>query len=44
MSSKDDFQIQMKQKVQNIEGILQEYLPKQKGRSEEHTSELQSRI
>ncbi len=31
MSSKDDFQIQMKQKVQNIEGILQEYLPKQKG-------------
>ena len=30
MSSKDDFQIQMKQKVQNIEGILQEYLPKQK--------------
>ena len=31
MSSKDDFQIQMKQKVQNIEGLLQEYLPKQKG-------------
>lgn len=31
MNSKDNFQIQMKQKVQGIEEILQEYLPKQKG-------------
>lgn len=31
MNSKNDFQIQMKQKVQEIEEILQEYLPKQKG-------------
>lgn len=32
MNSDNDFQVQMKQKVQKIEGILQEYLPKQKGR------------
>lgn len=31
MNSDNDFQIQMKQKVQKIEGILTEYLPKQKG-------------
>ena len=31
MNSDNDFQVQMKQKVQKIEGILQEYLPKQKG-------------
>ncbi len=31
MNSDNDFQIQMKQKVQKIERILQEYLPKQKG-------------
>ncbi|MGF0033464.1 polyprenyl synthetase family protein [Bariatricus sp. SGI.154] len=31
MNSKNDFQIQMKQKVQEIEEILQEYLPKQRG-------------
>lgn len=31
MNSDNDFQIQMKKKVQKIEGILQEYLPKQKG-------------
>ena len=31
MNSKNDFQLQMKQKVQEIEEILQEYLPKQKG-------------
>ncbi len=31
MHSDNDFQVQMKQKVQKIESILQEYLPKQKG-------------
>ena len=31
MNSDNDFQVQMKQKVQKIEGILQEYLPRQKG-------------
>mgnify|MGYP002510717916 FL=1 len=31
MNSDNDFQVQIKQKVQRIEGILQEYLPKQKG-------------
>ncbi len=31
MNSDNDFQIQIKQKVQKIERILQEYLPKQKG-------------
>ena len=31
MNSDNDFQVQMKQKVQKIESILQEYLPKQKG-------------
>ena len=31
MNSDNDFQIQMKQKVQKIEGILTEYLPKQRG-------------
>ncbi len=31
MNSNQDFQSQMKQKVQRIEEILQEYLPKQKG-------------
>ena len=31
MNSDNDFQVQMKQKVQKIEGIIQEYLPKQKG-------------
>ena len=30
-NSDTDFQVQMKQKVQKIEGILQEYLPRQKG-------------
>ncbi|MDY2812700.1 MAG: farnesyl diphosphate synthase [Dorea sp.] len=31
MSSKDNFQIQMKKKVEYIEQLLQEYLPKQQG-------------
>ncbi|MCI9613994.1 MAG: polyprenyl synthetase family protein [Dorea sp.] len=31
MSSNDDFQVQMKQKIRRIEDILQTYLPKQKG-------------
>ena len=31
MNSDNDFQVQMKQKVQKIEGSLQEYLPRQKG-------------
>ena len=31
MNSDNDFQVQIKQKVQKIEGILQEYLPRQKG-------------
>ena len=31
MNPDNDFQVQMKQKVQKIEGILQEYLPRQKG-------------
>ena len=31
MNSKSDFKKQMQQKVQTVEGILQEYLPKQKG-------------
>lgn len=31
MNSKADFQVQMKQKVEKIEGILAEYLPAQKG-------------
>ncbi len=31
MNSDNDFQVQMKQKVQKIEGIIQEYLPRQKG-------------
>ena len=31
MSLNDDFQMQMKKKVEEIEAVLQEYLPRQKG-------------